>query len=155
MGWIFTHLRTVSLILLLIGMFLPFSSCTVPITADAEHNWSDTTEQYTDKTNVVKFYLWENFKTPDAESIWFAVVLLWPVLASYYFYRGQRHGLQIVRRIAEPILSLISLVFFLVLANILTTPMIGAYVVTSAYLLYLVAWILEMRQLRHGSKASL
>jgi hypothetical protein len=153
MRWIFTHLRIISLVLLLIGMFLPFSSCTNSYDAAGKLVMDDS--QVAIETVTEVYYVWDQFDDLDGATLMFVVAILWPLVAAYYYHRGTHPRLQITRRVLEPILSLLSLLFIFVAATFLTTPRIGAYVLLSAYILFLIAWIGEMWQLwRHRTRAS-
>jgi len=141
------HAKSLAALLLLAALALPQSTCAgyrgpdgrfvTRVPADAPP------QSY--QPAVERSYAYDEFRIRQPDTWLNVLVFLWPLplLAITARRRSGRFGFALW--VAEPLLAVGSAYFIWRSATILVTPAIGAYLALSAMALYLLAWLVELR----------
>ena len=135
------RLKIVSIVLLLLSLFLPISSCTTHFDVDEKN--ADLTEQPVVETVTTDYYVWDEFDLKDSESWIYLFCMLWPVAGLARSRKARQRWERNIRLVVEPLLAISSVLYVFVIINLFSTPSYGSYIMAIAYVVYFIGWILE------------
>lgn len=139
------RIKTAAVVLLLLSIFLPISSCTKSY--DAEGNYAEVTQQPVASVATEYYYIWEKLETLESATLLYLLCMAWPFAGVVAGSRVRASWLRNTRLVLEPMLAGGSLLFVFYYLNVLTSPSYGSYLMGLAYTLYLSGWLLEVREL--------